>query len=159
MNYQDVAKELSRSPTTIRKWCPRITELSGYKFTFEEVYLSRRKQQLIPKFTKQDLSKFKQLAKILDNTNNLEQAIFTVYGNSKAKREQSYKEEITKEIESIDDWYSEEIDNLKEKINNLVKTVNSQSKRIAKLEEFNSKLENIEIGLRKTKIGEIIYGK
>lgn len=74
INYKDIAK-VNRSPTTIRKWCSKITDLSGYTFTFDEVYQGRNKDPVKkPVFTKQDVSKFKQLVKRLDETNNFEHA-------------------------------------------------------------------------------------
>ena len=57
MDYKDIARKVGRSPTTVRKWCPRITELSGYQFTFKKVYRGRNKEPLKQfVFTNDDLT-------------------------------------------------------------------------------------------------------
>ena len=88
MDYKYIAREVGRSPTTVRKWCPRITELSGYQFTFKKVYRGRNKiplKQFV--FKDDDLIKFKELAKLLTDTNDLNYSVYEVYGNLIAKRE------------------------------------------------------------------------
>ena len=64
MDCKYISREVSRSPTTVRKWCPRITELSGHTFTFKKIYKGRNKEPLKQfVFTDDDLIKFKELAK------------------------------------------------------------------------------------------------
>ena len=55
INYKDIANEVNRSPTSIRKWCSKITELSEYTFNFEEIYQGRTRAPIKkPNFTKQE---------------------------------------------------------------------------------------------------------
>ena len=156
MNCKEVALKISRSPTTVRKWCPRITELSGYQFTFKKVYRGRSKEPLKQfVFTDDDLVKFKELAKLLSETNDFNYSVYEVYGNLKAKRER----DLRKDIDDLEDYCLDKIESLVEQIKNL--EINNQllNNRIATLEKFNSRLEKIEIGLRKKNIGELLNDK
>ena len=156
MNYKDIAREVGRSPTTVRKWCPRITELSGYQFTFKKGYNGRNKEPLKQfVFTDNDLTKFKELAKLLTDTNDFSYSIFEVYGNLKGKRERDLK----KYIDDLDDYYFNQLDSLKKKIKNLETNNQLLSNKIATLEQFNSRLKKIEIGLRKKNIGDLLNKK
>ena len=101
MDYKYISREVSRSPTTVRKWCPRITELSGYHFTFKKIYRGRNKEPLKQfVFTDDDLIKFKELAKLLSKTNDFNYSVYEVYGNLKAKRER----DLRKDIDDLDDY-------------------------------------------------------
>ena len=156
MDYKDIARKVGRSPTTVRKWCPRITELSGYQFTFKKVYRGRNKEPLKQfVFTDDDLIKFKELAKLLSKTNDFNYSVYEVYGNLKAKRER----DLRKDIDDLEDYCLDKIESLVEQIKNL--EINNQllNNRIATLEKFNSRLEKIEIGLRKKNIGELLNDK
>ena len=156
MDYKDIARKVGRSPTTVRKWCPRITELSGYQFTFKKVYRGRNKEPLKQfVFTDSDLIKFKELAKLLSETNDYNYSVYEVYGNLKAKRER----DLRKNIDDLEDYCLDKIESLVEQIKNL--EINNQllNNRIATLEKFNSRLEKIEIGLRKKNIGELLNDK
>ena len=156
MDYKDIARKVGRSPTTVRKWCPRITELSGYQFTFKKVYRGRNKEPLKQfVFTDDDLIKFKELAKLLSETNDFNYSVYEVYGNLKAKRER----DLRKDIDDLEDYCLDKIESLVEQIKNL--EINNQllNNRIATLEKFNSRLEKIEIGLRKKNIGDLLNDK
>ena len=156
MDYKDIAREVDRSPTTVRKWCPRITELSGYKFTFKKIYRCRNKEPLKQfVFTDDDLIKFKELAKLLSETNNFNYSVYEVYGNIKAKRER----DLRKDIDDLDDYCLSKFENLVKQINTLKTNNQLLSNRIATLEQFNSRLEKNEIGLRKKNIGDLLNDK
>ena len=156
MYYKEIAEALGRSPTTIRKWCPRITELSGYQFTFKKVYKGRTKEPLKKViFTDYDLIKFKALAKLLTETNDFNYSVYEVYGNLKAKRER----DLRKDIDDLEDYCLDKIESLVEQIKNLETNNQLLNNRIATLEKFNSRLEKIEIGLRKKNIGELLNDK
>ena len=156
MDYKDIAKEVSRSPTTVRKWCPRITELSGYHFTFKKIYRGRNKEPLRQfVFTDDDLIKFKELAKSLSETNDFNYSVYEVYGNLKAKRER----DLRKDIDDLDDYCLYKFESLENKIKSLETNNQLLSNKIATLEQFNSRLEKIEIGLRKKNIGELLNDK
>ena len=156
MDYKDIAREVGRSPTTIRKWCPRITELSGHTFTTKSIYQGRSKAPLKKYvFSDDDLVMFKELAKLLTETNDFNYSVYEVYGNLKAKRER----DLRKDIDDLEDYCLDKIESLVEQIKNL--EINNQllNNRIATLEKFNSRLEKIEIGLRKKNIGELLNDK
>ena len=156
MDYKDIAKEVSRSPTTVRKWCPRITELSGYHFTFKKIYRGRNKEPLKQfVFTDDDLIKFKELAKLLSKTNDFNYSVYEVYGNLKAKRERDLKNDI----DDLDDYCLEKFESLVKQIKTLETNNQLLSNKIATLEKFNSRLEKIEIGLRKRNIGDLLNDK
>ena len=156
MDYKDIAKEVSRSPTTVRKWCPRITELSGYHFTFKKIYRGRNKEPLRQfVFTDDDLIKFKELAKSLSETNDFNYSVYEVYGNLKAKRER----DLRKDIDDLDDYCLSKFESLVKQIKTLKTNNQLLSNRIATLEKFNSRLEKIEIGLRKKNIGDLLNDK
>ena len=156
MYYKEIAEALGRSPTTIRKWCPRITELSGYQFTFKKVYKGRTKEPLKKViFTDDDLIKFKELAKLLSKTNDFNYSVYEVYGNLKAKRER----DLRKDIDDLDDYCLEKFESLEKKIKSLETNNQLLSNKIATLEQFNSRLEKIEIGLRKRNIGDLLNDK
>ena len=153
MDYKDIAREVGRSPTTIRKWCPRITELSGYHFTFKKIYRGRNKEPLKQfVFTDDDLIKFKELAKLLSETNDFNYSVYEVYGNLKAKRER----EIFNEIDEVGQNSYDRFKALSEKVNQLQKENSKLAHRVYKLEHFNSRLEKLEIGLRKNKIKDLL---
>ena len=156
MNYKDIAREVGRSPTTVRKWCPRITELSGYQFTFKKGYKGRNKEPLKKIiFTDDDLIKFKELAKLLSETNDFNYSVYEVYGNLKAKRER----DLRKDIDDLDDYCLSKFESLVKQIKTLKTNNQLLSNRIATLEKFNSRLEKLEIGLRKKNIGELLNEK
>lgn len=156
MDYKDIAKEVNRSPTTVRKWCPRITELSGYHFTFKKNYRGRNKEPLKQfVFTDDDLIKFKKLTKLLIETNDFNYSVFEVYGNLKAKRER----DLRKDIDDLDDYYFNEIDRLKKRIKELETNNILLNSKLSALEQFNSRLKKIEIGLRKKNIGDLLDDK
>ena len=156
MDYKDIARKVGRSPTTVRKWCPRITELSGYQFTFKKVYRGRNKEPLKQfVFTDDDLIKFKELAKLLSETNDFNYSVYEVYGNLKAKRER----DLRKDIDDLEDYCLDKIESLVEQIKNLETNNQLLNNRIATLEKFNSRLEKIEIGLRKKNIGDLLNDK
>ena len=156
MDYMDIARKVGRSPTTVRKWCPRITELSGYQFTFKKVYRGRNKEPLKQFiFTDDDLIKFKELAKLLSETNDFNYSVYEVYGNLKAKRER----DLRKDIDDLEDYCLDKIESLVEQIKNLETNNQLLNNRIATLEKFNSRLEKIEIGLRKKNIGDLLNDK
>ena len=156
MDYKDIAREVGRSPTTIRKWCPRITELSGHTFTTKSIYQGRSKAPLKKYvFSDNDLIKFKELAKLLSETNDFNYSVYEVYGNLKAKRER----DLRKDIDDLEDYCLDKIESLVEQIKNLETNNQLLSNRIATLEKFNSRLEKIEIGLRKKNIGDILNDK
>ena len=151
MDYKDVAKVVIRSPQTVRKWCPKITALSGYTFDFE-IQRRRNGERKIPHFTKEDLTKFKELRQALALSGNFEQSVFKVYGNLKAKRER----EIFNEIDEVGQNSYDRFKALSEKVNQLQKENSKLAHRVYKLEHFNSRLEKIEIGLRKNKIKDLL---
>ena len=156
MDYKYISREVSRSPTTIRKWCPRITELSGHIFTSKSIYQGRKKAPLKKYvFSDDDLDMFKELAKLLTETNDFNYSVYEVYGNLKSKRER----DLRKDIDDLEDYCLDKIESLVEQIKNL--EINNQllNNRIATLEKFNSRLEKIEIGLRKKNIGELLNDK
>ena len=156
MDYKDIAREVDRSPTTVRKWCPRITELSGYQFTFKKIYRGRNKEPLKQfVFTDDDLIKFKELAKLLSETNNFNYSVYEVYGNLKAKRER----DLRKDIDDLDDYCLSKFESLENKIKSLETNNQLIRNKIATLEQFNSRLEKIEIGLRKKNIGDLLNDK
>ena len=156
MNCKEVALKISRSPTTVRKWCPRITELSGYQFTFKKVYRGRSKEPLKQfVFTDDDLVKFKELAKLLSETNDFNYSVYEVYGNLKAKQER----DLRKYIDDLDDYCLSKFESLVKQIKHLETNNQLLSNRIATLEKFNSRLEKIEIGLRKRNIGDLLNDK
>ena len=156
MDYKDIARQVGRSPTTVRKWCPRITELSGYIFTTKSIYQGRSKAPLKKYvFSDDDLVKFKELAKLLSETNDFNYSVFEVYGNLKAKRER----DLRKDIDDLEDYCLDKIESLVEQIKNLETNNQLLNNRIATLEKFNSRLEKIEIGLRKKNIGELLNDK
>ena len=151
MYYKDVAKVVIRSPQTVRKWCPKITALSGYTFDFE-IQRRRNGERKIPHFTKEDLTKFKELRQALALSGNFEQSVFKVYGNLKAKRER----EIFNEIDEVGQNSYDRFKALSEKVNQLQKENSKLAHRVYKLEHFNSRLEKLEIGLRKNKIKDLL---
>ena len=156
MDYKYIAREVGRSPTTVRKWCPRITELSGYQFTFKKVYRGRNKiplKQFV--FKDDDLIKFKELAKLLTDTNDFNYSVYEVYGNLKAKRER----DLRRDIDDLDDYCLSKFESLVKQIKHLETNNQLLSNRIATLEKFNSRLEKIEIGLRKKNIGDLLNDK
>ena len=156
MDYKYIAREVGRSPTTVRKWCPRITELSGYQFTFKKVYRGRNKiplKQFV--FKDDDLIKFKELAKLLTDTNDFNYSVYEVYGNLKAKRER----DLRRDIDDLDDYCLSKFESLIKQISTLKTNNQLLSNRIATLEKFNSRLEKIEIGLRKRNIGDLLNDK
>lgn len=156
MDYKDIAREVDRSPTTVRKWCPRITELSGYQFTFKKVYRGRNKESLKQfVFTDDDLIKFKELAKLLSETNDFNYSVYEVYGNLKAKRER----DLRKDIDDLDDYCLSKFESLVKQIKTLKTNNQILSNKIATLEQFNSRLEKIEIGLKKKNIGDLLNDK
>ena len=156
MDYKDIAREVGRSPTTIRKWCPRITELSGHTFTTKSIYQGRSKAPLKKYvFSDNDLIKFKELAKLLSETNDFNYSVYEVYGNLKAKRER----DLRKDIDDLEDYCLDKIESLVEQIKNLETNNQLLNNRIATLEKFNSRLEKIEIGLRKKNIGDLLNDK
>ena len=156
MDYKDIAREVGRSPTTIRKWCPRITELSGHTFTTKSIYQGRSKGPLKKYvFSDNDLIKFKELAKLLSETNDFNYSVYEVYGNLKAKRER----DLRKDIDDLEDYCLDKIESLVEQIKNLETNNQLLNNRIATLEKFNSRLEKIEIGLRKKNIGDLLNDK
>ena len=156
MDYKDIAREVGRSPTTIRKWCPRITELSGHTFTTKSIYQGRSKAPLKKYvFSDNDLIKFKELAKLLSETNDFNYSVYEVYGNLKAKQER----DLRKDIDDLEDYCLDKIESLVEQIKNLETNNQLLSNRIATLEKFNSRLEKIEIGLRKKNIGDLLNDK
>ena len=151
MDYKDVAKVVIRSPQTVRKWCPKITALSGYTFDFE-IQRRRNGERKIPHFTKEDLTKFKELRQALALSGNFEQSVFKVYGNLKAKRER----EIFNEIDEVGQNSYDRFKALSETVNQLQKENSKLAHRVYKLEHFNSRLEKLEIGLRKNKIKDLL---
>ena len=156
MDCKYISREVSRSPTTVRKWCPRITELSGYHFTFKKIYRGRNKEPLRQfVFTDDDLIKFKELAKSLSETNDFNYSVYEVYGNLKAKRER----DLRKDIDDLDDYCLYKFESLENKIKSLETNNQLLSNKIATLEKFNSRLEKIEIGLRKRNIGDLLNDK
>ena len=156
MDYKDIAREVGRSPTTIRKWCPRITELSGHTFTTKSIYQGRSKAPLKKYvFSDNDLIKFKELAKLLSETNDFNYSVYEVYGNLKAKRER----DLRKDIDDLEDYCLDKFESLVKQIKNLETNNQLLSNRIATLEKFNSRLEKIEIGLRKKNIGDLLNDK
>ena len=156
MDYKYISREVSRSPTTVRKWCPRITELSGYHFTFKKIYRGRNKEPLKQfVFTDDDLIKFKELAKLLSKTNDFNYSVYEVYGNLKAKRER----DLRKDIDDLEDYCLGKFESLVKQIKTLETNNQLLSNRIATLEKFNSRLEKLEIGLRKKNIGDLLNDK
>ena len=156
MDYKCIAREVGRSPTTVRKWCPRITELSGYTFTTKSIYQGRSKAPLKKYvFSDDDLVKFKELAKLLTETNDFNYSVYEVYGNLKAKRER----DLRKDIDDLDDYCLEKFESLEKKIKSLETNNQLIRNKIATLEQFNSRLEKIEIGLRKRNIGDLLNDK
>ena len=156
MYYKEIAEALGRSPTTIRKWCPRITELSGYTFTTKSIYQGRSKAPLKKYvFSDDDLVKFKELAKLLTETNDFNYSVYEVYGNLKAKRER----DLRKDIDDLDDYCLNKFESLIEQIKTLETNNQLLNNKIATLEQFNSRLEKIEIGLRKRNIGDLLNDK
>ena len=79
MDYKYIAREVGRSPTTVRKWCPRITELSGHVFTSKSIYQCIKKSPLKKYvFSDDDLVKFRELAKLLTETNDFNYSVYKV---------------------------------------------------------------------------------
>ena len=156
MDYKDIAREVGRSPTTVRKWCPRITELSGHTFTTKSIYQGRSKAPLKKYvFSDDDLVKFKELAKLLTETNDFNYSVYEVYGNLKAKRER----DLRRDIDELDEYCLDKFDDLKNEIKSLKTNIQLLSNKIATLEKFNSRLEKLEIGLRKKNIGDLLNDK
>ena len=156
MDWKYIARKVNRSPTTVRKWCPRITELSGHVFTYKSIYQGRKKAPLKKYvFSDDDLVKFKELAKLLTETNDFNYSVYEVYGNLKVKRER----DLRNDIDELDEYCLDKFDDFKNEIKSLKTNNQLLSNRIATLEKFNSRLEKIEIGLRKKNIGELLNDK
>lgn len=156
MDWKYIARKVNRSPTTVRKWCPRITELSGHVFTYKSIYQGRKKAPLKKYvFSDDDLVKFKELAKLLTETNDFNYSVYEVYGNLKAKRER----DLRKDIDDLDDYCLNKFESLIEQIKTLETNNQLLNNKIATLEQFNSRLEKIEIGLRKRNIGDLLNDK
>ena len=99
--------------------------------------------------------KFKELAKLLSETNDFNYSVYEVYGNLKAKRER----DLRKDIDDLEDYCLDKIESLVEQIKNLETNNQLLNNRIATLEKFNSRLEKLEIGLRKKNIGDLLNDK
>lgn len=156
MDWKYIARKVNRSPTTVRKWCPRITELSGHIFTTKNIYQGRSKAPLKKYvFSDDDLVKFRELAKLLTETNDFNYSVYEVYGNLKAKRERDFKNDI----DDLDDYCLDKFESLENKIKSLETNNQLLSNKIETLEQFNSRLKKIEIGLRKKNIGDLLNDK
>ncbi|PCS06845.1 hypothetical protein RU86_GL002288 [Lactococcus piscium] len=106
-------------------------------------------------FSDDDLIKFRELAKLLTETNDFNYSVYEVYGNLKAKRERDFKNDI----DDLDDYCLDKFESLENKIKSLETNNNLLSNKISSLEQFNSRLEKIEIGLRKRNIGDLLNDK
>lgn len=122
--------------STIKKWRSKITELAGYEFAFSKIpigYGRGRGYNWIPDFTKEEVIKFIQTSKLIDDK-GLDKAIKEVWGDLNAQLEQERNDTMLG-LRSV-------VGGLKRSQNNLKTSVDKLSSDNAKLRQRVTMLEN-----------------
>ena len=96
MNYQELAKELNRPVSTVRKWRADITKISGINFTTIKVKNGKgRKNRTTYDFSKEDVEKIKCFMHLVIKGKIKEQAITQIFGNEELKKQKSELDNLT----------------------------------------------------------------
>lgn len=145
MNYQELAKELNRPVSTVRKWRADITRISGVTFNYIKVRNGRgRKNRTTYNFSNEDVEKFKLFMNRLKEEKSKEQAIIQVFGSETLEKKKNDEKQIAlllKALKIQNSTIDELKKNQKEIQRQLTVSTNELNNRVEKLE--NKGIKNI----------------
>ncbi|MTD40383.1 hypothetical protein GIX45_17510 [Erwinia sp. CPCC 100877] len=141
MNYQELAKELKRPLSTVRKWRADITRVSGVDFAYIKVKNGQgRRNRTTYDFSREDVEKFKQFMDVLEEGRNKEQAITQVFGSETSRKKKSDEEKIVL-LTKVLKIQSTTIDELKQNQKEMQRQLTALTNRLEGLE--NKGIKNI----------------
>ncbi len=97
IDYKYVSEKVGKSVSTVKKWRSKITELSGYDFSFVKVpigYGKRHGYNWVPNFTDKEVEKFIQTSYLISD-NGLDKAIKMVWGDLNTLLEEERESELS----------------------------------------------------------------
>jgi hypothetical protein len=80
MDIQNLARDLGKSVSTIKRWKKQIEHLAEYEFEEKTVQIGRKQFQKVPNFDSEEVKCFQKMAQLIDSK-GLEKAIIEVWGN------------------------------------------------------------------------------
>ena len=95
--YKILSEKIGKSVSTIKKWRSKITELSGYEFSFIKIpigYGKRHGYNWVPNFTDEEVEKFIQTSNLIAD-NGLDKAIKMVWGDLNTLLEEERESELS----------------------------------------------------------------
>lgn len=135
IDYEELARKVKKSVSTIKKWRSKIETLSGYEFSFYKVPIGRtRGYNWKPNFTHDEALKFSEVAKMLADKTKLDEAIKQVWGDLNARLEQ---ERVNSQIKT-----AISLNTLKRSQNDLSNNVTDLSKETFEIRKRVHTLEN-----------------
>ena len=94
IDYKYVSEKVGKSVSTVKKWRSKITELSGYDFSFVKIPISYgRGYNWVPSFTDEEAEKFKETSNLIADK-GLDKAIKEVWGDLNAQLEEEREDSI-----------------------------------------------------------------
>lgn len=142
IDYKLIAKQTSKSVSTIKKWRLRIEKLSGYSFKKAKHKVSHYSTQVFYKFTDDEVSKFIEVNRLVNKTNNLDQAIKQVWGDLDTQLEQDSIEmiaDLRKDFQAYQKKSLLLIQSLRKQNHFLSQRLTTLSERLDQLEEEKDK--------------------
>lgn len=142
IDYKLIASKTGKSVSTIKKWRLRIENISGYSFKKAKHKVSRYSTQVFYEFTDEEVSKFIEVNHLVNETNNLDQAIKQVWGDLNTQLEQDSQEMITdlrKDFQAYQKKSLLLIQSLGKQNHSLSQRLTTLSERLDQLEEEKDK--------------------
>lgn len=141
MNYAELANQINRPYSTVRKWRHEITAISGYEFERIKVSNGRkRKNRTTYDFNDEEVNQFLKLSELLQSGTSKVDAITQCFGNlnleAKEKQEdelQNLKQATLSQSKSIKNLLQQE-KLLQRQLITLNQNVSNLSERIESLE-------------------------
>ena len=97
IDYKQISEKVGKSISTIKRWRSKITELSGYKFSFVKIpigYGRRHGYNWVPNFTDEEVEKIIQTSNLISD-NGLDNAIKMVWGDLNTLLEEERESELS----------------------------------------------------------------
>ena len=95
IDYKYVSEKVGKSVSTVKKWRSKITELSGYDFSFVKIPISYgRGYNWVPSFTDEEAEKFKETSNLIADK-GLDKAIKEVWGDLNTLLEEERESELS----------------------------------------------------------------
>ena len=142
MNYAELANQINRPYSTVRKWRNEITTISGYEF--ERIKVSngpKRKNRTTYDFNDEEVKQFSKLSELLQSGASKVDAITQFFGNLELEAKEKQEDEL-QNLKQVTLSQSKSIENLLQQEKLLQRQLTMLNQNVSDLVERIESLEN-----------------